>query len=106
MKPSQLKFVLVKIKIFLLILFPILFTSIVFAQQISGDIETYVNEIIDNLPGSSGDNYTPPSDNDLTIWSSSLNALLNSNLELARQHAGSVNYQVVEYEDSYLINIV
>ncbi len=91
-----------KFKIILLL--PLFFSSIVFSQELSGDIETYITAIINGLPGSVGDDYSPPSGSDLTTWGNSLVALLNNDLETARQEAVKLNYQIIEYEDNTLVS--
>jgi hypothetical protein len=86
--------------IFLLLPFFCSYTA--FSQQLSGDIETYVTSLINDLPGSDGNDYSPPSGSDLLTWGNSITALLNNDLVTARQQAGLINYQIIEYEDNTL----
>ncbi len=66
----------------------------------SGDIETYVGNLIDNAPGSSGDNYVEPNSSELSTWNTVLDDLLADNLTDARLSACTLNYQVTEFTDT------
>lgn len=68
----------------------------------SGDIETYVGNIIDNSPGSSGDNYVVPIASELTTWNAVLDFILADDLVNARSSACDINYQVTEFTDTSL----
>jgi len=81
-----------------------LFSSItVFAQSATGDIEDYVGNIIDNAPGSTGDNYVIPSTTQINAWNSIINYLLADNIVDARSNATTLNYQVTEFTDTSII---
>ncbi len=66
----------------------------------TGDIETYVGNIIDNAPGNSGDNYVVPNASELTTWNTVLDFILADDLVNARSNACSINYQVTEFTDT------
>jgi hypothetical protein len=86
-----------------IVLLLLLFTStITFSQSDSGDIETYLQTIIANMPGDSGNNYTIPTSGNLTTWESVINAVLSDDLTTARTSASSVNYEIIEYTNTSL----
>jgi hypothetical protein len=71
-------------------------------QFASGDIETYVGNIIDNVPGDSGDDYTVPTTAQLDIWNLTIDALLADNIPEAVLKSSEVNYQITEFTDTSL----
>lgn len=83
--------------IFLIVL---VFNSFLFAQTAIGDIETYMGNIIDNMPGSTGDDYIVPNASELNIWNTTIDFLLADNISGARSSAGEVNYQITEFTDT------
>jgi len=80
--------------LFLFIITPI------FSQTDSGDLEAYLNTILDNIPGDSGNQYSEPSAGELVIWEECINALLSDDLTTARDKADLVDYQIVTYTDT------
>jgi len=78
----------------------ILSSITLFAQSATGNIEDYVGNIIDNAPGSTGDNYVIPSATQLNTWNSIINYLLADNIVDARSNATALNYQVTEFTDT------
>ena len=66
----------------------------------SGDIETYVGNLIDSAPGSTGDNYVEPNGTELNAWNTVLDDLLADNLSGARTNACNLNYKVTEFTDT------
>jgi hypothetical protein len=70
------------------------------AQTDAGNLEVYLNTILDNIPGDSGDDYSEPSASDLVIWEECINALLNADLTTARTKADLVDYKIVTYTDT------
>lgn len=75
-------------------------SSSLFAQTASGDLDVYLNDIISNMPGDSGDDYQIPTNGEMTSWENMLTALLDANnfdLTTARSHADAVNYEIVLY---------
>lgn len=85
--------------VFALLLFSCFFAL---SQTDSGNLETYLNSIIENNPGDSGNNYQIPSNLNLSDWKSCINAILSEDLVTARMHASNVNYEIIEYIDSGL----
>ncbi len=86
-------------KIFLFIL---LFNFTLFAQvQISGNLQTYINNIINNLPEGVGNNeYIHPASEQLEKWGVIIDSMLVGNFSDAHLHADSLGYRVVEYTDN------
>lgn len=72
------------------------------AQTASGDIEDYARNLINNIPGSSVNNYIQPTAANLATWQSIVNFVLSDNLTDARVLAGSINYQITEFTDTTL----
>lgn len=70
-----------------------------FAQTATGNLETYIDNIIDNSPGSSGDNYVVPNQSQINSWNSIVNFILDENLVNARSNADMINYQITEFID-------
>ena len=73
-----------------------------FAQTATGNIETYVGGLIDNAPGSSGNDYTVPTTVQLITWNTVIDFLLADDLASARSTANGLNYQVTEFTDTTL----
>lgn len=70
-----------------------------FAQTATGNLETYIDNIIDNSPGNSGDNYVVPNQSQINSWNSIVNFILDKNLVNARSNADMINYQITEFID-------
>ncbi|NOQ92301.1 MAG: hypothetical protein GQ552_06240, partial [Flavobacteriaceae bacterium] len=70
-----------------------------FAQTATGNLETYIDNIIDNSPGNSGDNYVVPNQSQINSWNSIVNFILDENLVNARSNADMINYQITEFID-------
>lgn len=83
-----------------IIVFFIFFTSVVFSQIANGNIETYMSNIIDNMPGSSGNDYVVPNTSQLNTWNTVINFILDDNLQDARSNTSSINYQITEFTDT------
>lgn len=71
-------------------------------QTASGDLETYIGNLIDNAPGSSGDDYAEPTTLELTSWNTTVTAILQDNINDAVTNAGELGYQITEYTDTSL----
>lgn len=71
-------------------------------QIASGDLETYMGNIIDNIPGDSGNHYVVPSTNQLNTWNSVIDAILAENISEAVLKSAQVNYQITEFTDTSL----
>ena len=62
----------------------ILFLSIpLFSQTATGDIEIYIDNIIDNVPNSSGENFESPNSTQLSNWNTVINFLLENDMVLS-----------------------
>jgi len=70
-------------------------------QYASGNIETYLRDLIDNVPGISGNNYKVPTEDDLKQWDLIIEAILDDNITEAVEQAVYVNYQIVEFTDTF-----
>ena len=86
-----------KLKLIILLLF---FVSHLIAQTANGDIEDYVGAIIENAPGSSGDDYSEPNLSQLNTWNTTIDYLLTDNLTSARSTVNGLNYQITEFTDT------
>lgn len=62
----------------------------------TGDVEVFINNIISNMPSSSGDDFTTPTSNELWTWQQSIHHLLNHATSTAHLYADSIGYEVVE----------
>lgn len=80
----------------------VLLSSFSFSQTDSGDIESYLQNIISNMPGDSGNQFTAPTTQNLTDWENTIAAVLIKNIALARNEAAKVNYEIVEYTNTSL----
>jgi len=72
-------------------------TELLFA---SGDIENYIGDLIDNVPGSYGDDYKIPTSTQLDTWDLILNAILSENISEAVLKSSEVNYQITEFTET------
>ena len=70
------------------------------AQTANGNIEIYVGDLINNAPGSSGNDYKVPTTVQLITWNTIIDFLLADNLASARTTANGLNYQVTEFTDT------
>lgn len=86
-----------KFKLLILLLF---IAPNLFGQTATGNIETYIGAIIDNTPGSSGDDFTEPNTSQLNIWNATINFISANNLVNARTNANTVNYELTEFTDT------
>lgn len=71
-------------------------------QFTSGDIETYLGNFIDNVPGDSGNHYKEPTTNQLFTWEGIVSAVLTENINEAVEKSSEVNYQIKEFTDTSL----
>lgn len=71
-------------------------------QYVSGNLESYLGNLIDEVPGSSGNDFSEPTDNDLIIWDTVIDAIVTEDLELAVEKAAAVNYKITEFTDNTL----
>ena len=86
------------------ILFYFLFftASYSFSQTDSGDIEAYLQSLITNMPGDSGNDYTAPTNANLTTWENAISAILSDDLTTARIEASAINYEIIEFTNTSL----
>ncbi|MCR9228434.1 MAG: fibronectin type III domain-containing protein [Flavobacteriaceae bacterium] len=71
-------------------------------QFASGNIDSYLNNLIDMVPGSGENGYRPPSVPELEQWNSVIDALLGQNISEAVSKAVDFNYQITEFTDTGL----
>jgi chitodextrinase len=69
-------------------------------QVASGNIETYMGNKIDNVPGDYGNDYTVPTTNQLNTWNLIIDAILAENINVAVEKSSEVNYQITEFTDT------
>lgn len=68
----------------------------------SGELEDYMAEVMEKFPGSSGNDYIEPTGSELDIWDSTIDAILEENLEVAVERAAEINYKITEFTDTSL----
>lgn len=85
----------------LILLVSILFfsLSIAVAQSITGSLEQHIDSIIDNMPGSSGNEFQEPLIAEIGPWTNAVLNLLYNDAVTARTYADSVGYEVINYFD-------
>ncbi len=71
-------------------------------QIASGNLESYIGNIIDTAPGSSGNNYSEPLISQLNTWDTTVTDILQENINDAVLSAGSLGYQITEFTDTTL----
>ena len=70
-----------------------------FYAQVHGNIENYLNEYVENIPGSSGNVYRVPSESELDTWSEIMSEFFSGNYYNAYTLAAAINYELVEFVD-------
>ncbi len=65
----------------------------------TGSLFTKIDNIIDNIPGSSGDDYMPPTTDQMDDWELMLDYLWNGNLDAAATIAFTLQYDLVTFTD-------
>lgn len=70
------------------------------AQTATGAIDTYIGNIIDDMPSKNGDDYISPSTSQLNSWNTMINNILSNDIASARTVASNLNYEVVEFTDT------
>lgn len=86
-------------KVFILLSFILVF-KISFSQDTRGNIENYLNLIIDDIPGRFGNDYFVPTSSDLYHWNTMLTNVLNNEIESANTLASTYNYQITSFIDT------
>lgn len=71
-------------------------------QTASGNLETYIGNFIDNVPGNSGNNYQEPSTSELLTWGETIDAILAEDINIAVEKSALLNYQITEFTDTTL----
>lgn len=71
-------------------------------QYESGNIDTYLRNLIDNVPGSGQDGYTAPVDAQLDLWEAVVGHILNDQISEAVAKSAELNYQITEFTDNTL----
>ena len=67
------------------------------SQTISGNLENYLEDIIEDAPGDSGNDYQLPSSDEFTIWTNLIGLILGEEIEEASILADQVDYQIKDY---------
>ncbi|PKP34199.1 MAG: hypothetical protein CVU00_07890 [Bacteroidetes bacterium HGW-Bacteroidetes-17] len=71
-----------------------------YGQSIEGNIEVYLNEMVESLPGSNGNDYQVPTVAQLNSWGNMMDAIFDGNIESANGLAASLNYQIIDFQDT------
>jgi len=69
----------------------------------TGDIEAYLGDFIDTVPGASGDDYRQPTTGQLNTWNLVIDAILSDDINEAVLRAAEVNCQINEFTDTSMI---
>lgn len=75
-------------------------TTFIYSQQLTGSVTTYLGNLVDEIPGNSGNHYREPSSEEMDLWGEALQLFLDGDLETARQRVDALNYQIVEFLDT------
>ena len=85
----------------ILVLVLLIYSTNAFAQQTeTGDLFTKIENIIINMPGSSGNEYSEPDENQLATWGDVTSHLLNEEYAIADSKASSIGYELIEFTDN------
>lgn len=71
-------------------------------QYASGNIDAYLQNLIDNAPGSGDNNYRVPSGTQLEQWNDIIDDVLDNTIPEAVSKAVGFNYQITEFTDTGL----
>lgn len=86
-----------------LLLITLLITSSVAKSQTdTGNLDTYLQQAIDDMPGRGGQDFQLPSSQALEQWERAMNQLLSGRIGEARSTADSFSYNVIRYTDTTL----
>ena len=69
------------------------------AQVFNGDLEVYLNSLVDILPGSSGNQYTLPEMDEMDPWKQMISHVLNDEYLEATALAATFNYKITDFND-------
>lgn len=70
-------------------------------QYDSGNLEDYLGNLLDMVPGISATKYKVPTETDLKQWDLVIDAILDEDITEAVNQAVYLNYQIVEFTDVY-----
>ena len=70
-------------------------------QYDSGNLEDYLGNLLDMVPGISANKYKVPTETDLKQWDLIIDAILDEDITEAVNQAVYLNYQIVEFTDIY-----
>ena len=70
------------------------------SQTNSGDLETYLNNVISSVPGDGTNKFVNPTNIQLNSWNTIITDILSGNISSARTTADTFNYQIVEYTNT------
>jgi hypothetical protein len=78
-----------------------LFTGLAVLQGQSyyGNLETYLNSLVEIIPGKNGNQFVPPGSGELETWREMIADVLSGDLAGAREKAELLNYKVTDFED-------
>lgn len=88
-----------QLKLFLFASFLFFFLGLSAQSNESGDLVTTIGTIIDNMPGSSGDDYIAPSNTQLGIWETCLLHLIQRKYADAELIANQLDYELIRFTD-------
>lgn len=66
----------------------------------SGDIEVFIDDIIDNMPDLSGNDFSEPTSSEFVTWQNVIADLLLNDAVAANLHADSIDYEIVLFTDN------
>ncbi|MCF8435596.1 MAG: T9SS type A sorting domain-containing protein [Ignavibacteriales bacterium] len=99
MKEKIIYRALMLILMLLICFFPIIETN--GQVTITGSLKSYITSYINNIPGSAGDNYQLPDDNEFLLARESIRQLLEENSYAADSLAFLFGYRVISYIDTF-----
>lgn len=83
-----------------LLILLLLVSSPIFSQNAGGNLEVYIDNIIDGIPGGSGNDYKNPSTEQSEIWENIIEFILAEDITNARIETNKIGYQVTEFTDN------
>lgn len=66
----------------------------------SGDISAVVSDLVSDMPGNSGNDYTVPMMGELTDWETMFDNLLAAQYNTAAAQAAALDYELIEFSDT------
>lgn len=80
--------------------FLLISSCICFSQNVTGDLENYIDNFIKNVPGGSGSQYKEPILSQTNIWKNTINKILEQDIENARIASKKIGYKIVKFTDN------